>query len=286
MKCARIFLPIIAIIPSILYAGGHREPYQAQSDLVNMVFSEQQAPELRVATFNMAAARVSSITEIAKAIKAIDADIIGIQEVDVLTNRSGNIDQPDELRRLTGLNVVFGKAIDFDGGSYGLAIASKYPILKNEVTLLPSGNREQRIAFEAHIEVPGFNAPITVFNVHLDTKEDPEMRVEQVRELNDISIDTRGIKILLGDLNDVPKTETYREVTRYWDNIKDKNVDFRSWPAVNPEIQVDYIMTSKAQKWEFEKITIPNDESYYPGVNWPKVTDHLPVIVDMKMIEQ
>lgn len=215
MKYKSLLLPLSLVISATAMAGGHREPYQAQTDLIDKTFTEQQAPTIRVATFNMAAARVSSLTEIAKAIKALNADVVAIQEVDVLTDRSGNVDQPKKLAELTGLNIEFGRAIDFDGGQYGLAIASKYPILKTEVTQLPSGNREQRIVFEAHIDVPGFNAPITVFNAHLDTKEDPTMRVGQVRELNDTAIDTRGIKILLGDMNDVPESVTYRELSRY-----------------------------------------------------------------------
>ncbi|MDH5925977.1 endonuclease/exonuclease/phosphatase family protein [Vibrio lentus] len=286
MKYKSLLLPLSIVISATAMAGGHREPYQAQTDLIDKTFTEQQAPTIRVATFNMAAARVSSLTEIAKAIKALNADVVAIQEVDVLTDRSGNVDQPKKLAELTGLNIEFGRAIDFDGGQYGLAIASKYPILKTEVTQLPSGNREQRIVFEAHIDVPGFNAPITVFNAHLDTKEDPTMRVGQVRELNDTAIDTRGIKILLGDMNDVPESVTYRELSRYWNNITDHNVDFRSWPAGNPEIQVDYVMTSKAQVWKIKEITVPQNNTQYADTNWPAVTDHLPIVVEMKMLEQ
>lgn len=286
MKYKSLLLPLSLVISATAMAGGHREPYQAQTDLIDKTFTEQQAPTIRVATFNMAAARVSSLTEIAKAIKALNADVVAIQEVDVLTDRSGNVDQPKKLAELTGLNIEFGRAIDFDGGQYGLAIASKYPILKTEVTQLPSGNREQRIVFEAHIDVPGFNAPITVFNAHLDTKEDPTMRVGQVRELNDTAIDTRGIKILLGDMNDVPESVTYRELSRYWNNITDQNVDFRSWPAGNPEIQVDYVMTSKAQVWKIKEITVPQNNAQYADTNWPAVTDHLPIVVEMKMLEQ
>ncbi|MGR5066283.1 endonuclease/exonuclease/phosphatase family protein [Photobacterium sp. DNB22_13_2] len=286
MKYKSLLLPLSFVISASALAGGHREPYQAQSDLINKNFSEQQAPELRIATFNMAASRVSSLTEIAKAIKALEADVIAIQEVDVLTHRGGNVDQPQKLAELTGLNIEFGRAIDFDGGQYGLAIASKYPILKTDIIELPSGNREQRIAFEAHIDVPGFEAPITVYNTHLDTKENPSMRVEQVRALNDTAIDTRGIKILMGDMNDVPESITYQELSRYWNNLNDEKVDFRSWPASNPEIQVDYVMTSKAQRWKIEEIVVPQSNTKYANFNWPAVTDHLPIIIDMKMIEQ
>ncbi|GAB2656166.1 endonuclease/exonuclease/phosphatase family protein [Vibrio panuliri] len=286
MKYKHLLLPLSLVVSATAMAGGHREPYQAQTDLINKTFSAQEAPTLRVATFNMAASRVSSLTDIAQAIKALNADIVAIQEVDVLTGRSGKVDQAKKLAQLTGLNIEFGRAIDFDGGQYGLAIASKYPILKTEVTQLPSGNREQRIAFEAHVDVPGFDAPITVFNAHLDTKEDPAMRVDQVRKLNDTAIDTRGIKILMGDMNDVPYSATYQELTRYWNVITDETVDFRSWPASNPEIQVDYIMTGKAQKWQVEDITVPQVQTPYSDVNWPAVTDHLPIIVEMKMLEQ
>ncbi|CAH0533434.1 hypothetical protein VST7929_01302 [Vibrio stylophorae] len=286
MKLKTALLPLALIFSATAMAGGHREPYQAQSNLLNKTYSQEQAPSLRVATFNMAAARVGSMEEIAKAIKAIDADVIAIQEVDVLTGRSGKVDQAKQLEKLTGMHVAFGRAIDFDGGQYGLAIASKYPILKTEVNLLPSGTREQRIGFEAHIKVPGFEAPITVFNAHLDTKEDPAMRIDQVRALNDAAIDTRGIKILMGDMNDVPNSATVQELGRYWNNIVDSEVDFRSWPAGNPEIQVDYIMTGKAQRWQVESITVPQVNAPYSDVNWPAVTDHLPIIVDMKMLEQ
>lgn len=285
MKFGSTLLSLTLLLSANVFAGGHREPYQAQSDLVDKVYSTQTAPSLRIATFNIAAGRVSSLSEIANAIKSIDADIIAFQEVDVLTGRSGNVNQPQELAKLTGLNIEFGRAIDFDGGMYGLAIASKFPILQTQITELPSGTREQRIAFEANIDVPGFDAPITVFNTHLDTKEDPKMRIEQVRALNDISIDTRGIKILLGDMNDVPESNTYRELSRYWNNVTDENIDFRSWPSINPEIQVDYIMTSKAQKWEVKEIFIPHNNINI-GINWPAVTDHLPIIIDMKMTEQ
>ena len=227
MNYKNILIPLSVLISATAFAGGHREPYQAQSELVNKQYSEKNAPEIRIATFNMAASRVSSLPEIAKAIKSIDADVIAIQEVDVLTARSGTVDQANTLAKLTGMNVEFGKAIDFDGGQYGLAIASKYPILKTEIIKLPSGNREQRIAFEAHIDVPGFAAPITIYNTHLDTKEDPLMRVDQIRKLNDSAIDTRGIKILMGDMNDVPESATYHELSRYWNNLNDGSVDFR-----------------------------------------------------------
>lgn len=103
---------------------------------------------------------------------------------------------------------MFGRAIDFDGGEYGLAFLSVHPLHDAVIHPLPSGQREQRIAFSAKVDVPEFPAPITLFNTHLDTKEDPTMRLDQVRELNDRTIEVRGIKLLFGDMNDVPGSVT------------------------------------------------------------------------------
>ena len=44
------------------------------------------------------------------------------QEVDKGTKRSGNVDQPATLAKLSGLHAAFGSALDYDGGKYGVAI--------------------------------------------------------------------------------------------------------------------------------------------------------------------
>ena len=138
----------------------------------------------------------------------------------------------------------------------------------------------------AKISVPQFPAPITVFNTHLDTKENPAIRLEQVQELNDRTIEVRGIKLLFGDMNDVPDTVTWKELSRYWNDISVNSEDRRSWPAENPEIQVDYIFTGKAQKWLVNSLVVPNKTGEWNNTHWPQVSDHLPIIVDMKLIEQ
>ena len=45
-------------------------------------------------------------------------------------------------------------------------------------------------------------------------------------------------------------------------------------------------MTSKAQKWKLNEIVVPQNTNKKYNINWPAVTDHLPIIVDMKMMEQ
>ena len=38
----------------------------------------------------------------------------------------------------TGMNYFFGKAIDHDGGDYGVAILSKFPVSDPKIYLLPA----------------------------------------------------------------------------------------------------------------------------------------------------
>lgn len=263
-----------------------REVASALGGITNKTFSLKEAPVLKVASFNIAAGKVSDMTAIAKAIKAMNVDIVALQEVDKLTARSGKVDQLAELMKLTGMHGVFGRAIDYDGGEYGLAYLSKYPIKDQVIYPLPSGQREQRIAFVAKVEVPNFAAPVTVVNAHLDTKEDPAMRLDQVRELNDRTIEIRGIKLLFGDMNDVPQSVTWQELNRYWNDIQPGDKDGRSWPAENAEIKVDYIFTGNAQRWHLDNLTIPNATGEWAGINWPSVSDHLPIVAELRMTEQ
>jgi endonuclease/exonuclease/phosphatase family metal-dependent hydrolase len=41
-------------------------------------------------------------------IRSVQPDLVALQEVDQGTQRTNQVDQPAELARLTGMNVVFG----------------------------------------------------------------------------------------------------------------------------------------------------------------------------------
>lgn len=258
----------------------------ALNGIANKTFTADDAPELTIASFNIAAGKVSSAATVGEAIKAMNADIVALQEVDKLTGRSGKVDQLKEIEKITGMKGIFCRAIDFDGGEYGLGILSKYPIEMEKIVQLPSGQREQRIGCIGNVAVPDFAAPITVINTHLDTKEDPQIRMEQIRELNDSTMEMRGIKILLGDLNDVYSTPNMVEVTKYWNPVTPLNKDHRTWPSANPEIGVDYIFTNNAQRWDIDELKVPEGMEVWQGYNWAEVSDHLPIFTKLKLREQ
>ena len=163
--------------------------------------------------------------------------------------------------------------------------------------MLPSGDYEQRALMLSKIKLPGFDSPIYIFNSHFDWHEEDEIRMSQARFINSIVFDdldldeefpnlASGIMILLGDFNSVKNDRVVKEFEKYWTLVKQENVDTRTWPAGNPGLDLDHIFTSRNQVWEVEKLIIPNNGEEWNGIKWPLVSDHIPVIATLKLIEQ
>ena len=106
------------------------------------------------------------LEKISDAIRQISPDIIGLEEVDVGCERSGYVDEPAELARLAGYPYhAFARAMSIDGGEYGTALLSRYPIESFEVIPLFSGYGEDRSVGHAVISVDGVQ--LHAFVTHL-----------------------------------------------------------------------------------------------------------------------
>ena len=174
------------------------------------------APELTVLVYNIHAGKdaqgVDNLERVAQLVKDARADLVLLQEVDVKTTRSGNVDQPARLRELTGHHVAFGKTLDYQGGLYGIAVLSRWPIDSSRVTSLPidppqlrSGvSYEPRGALHAWIASP--RGPITVINTHLDASRDDRYRRQEAQTIIALadSARPRGLLLVGGDFNSEP----------------------------------------------------------------------------------
>ena len=81
-------------------------------------------------------------------IKSCSPDLVALQEVDDRTERTGRIDQTARLAELTGLEGRFVHQLDYEGGRYGQAILSKFPMSDVALHWLPGmPDRERRMAF-------------------------------------------------------------------------------------------------------------------------------------------
>jgi len=179
----------------------------------------------RVLVFNMHAGKdaagADNLARIAALVDSVRADIVLLQEVDRNTERSGRVDQPATLARLTGYGVAFGKSLDYQGGDYGIAILSRWPITSDTTIHLPveppqqrsGGSYEPRVALRALLAAPG--GPLAVVNTHLDPSGDDGWRRQEIRTVLGLvdSLRARGIPTLAGgDFNSVPESAVQRSV--------------------------------------------------------------------------
>lgn len=181
--------------------------------------------EIRVLVYNIHAGKdaagADNLERVAALVKDTRADIALLQEVDVRTRRSGGVDQPARLRELTDLHVAFGKSLDFQGGQYGIAILSRWPIDSARVTSLPidppqlrSGvSYEPRAALRAFIRSPA--GPVIAVNTHLDASRDDQYRRQEARTVIAVadSLRAHGLLLVGGDFNSEPGSVVQQALT-------------------------------------------------------------------------
>ncbi len=70
-----------------------------------------------------------NLTRIAEVINRERPDLVGLQEVDRGVERTGRVDEIGELARLTRMEYAFAYNLHYQGGQYGVAVLSRFPIL-------------------------------------------------------------------------------------------------------------------------------------------------------------
>ncbi len=159
---------------------------------------------LTVGSYNIKAGSLMGrdMSVFADDIVSLGLDIVGLQEIDKGTARSGGIDTARLLSEATGYKYYrFTRAIDYQGGQYGTAILSRHPIKSFETIALFSGDKEGRSVGHAVIDYGGID--IDFLNTHL-SYESAALREKQFNQLAARlarALAERGAFILVGDFN-------------------------------------------------------------------------------------
>lgn len=162
---------------------------------------------LKIVTFNIknGSGVGHDMSVLAEDIKALDPDIVGLQEVDIETNRAGGKDTLKLLAEAAGYQYYyFAKTIDHDGGEYGTAVMSRYPIESFEVVpLYNEGSYEARTVGHAVVNVNGIK--VDFFNTHL-THQSKTVRGKQFKQINSLASNSDTF-IVTADFNTESKAE-------------------------------------------------------------------------------
>jgi endonuclease/exonuclease/phosphatase family metal-dependent hydrolase len=266
---------------------------QDGSSRVPMAPSDHAAGKLRVMTYNILGGRNTDgkrdLTRIAEVIKALNPDLVAMQEVDVKTTRIKGVDVPAELAKLTGMHAAFASAMPFAGGDYGDAVLSKFPIKKQTGYTLPStAGHEPRVAVAVEFVLPNAAKPLVFIATHLDHTDANENRLLQIKELNDSfsAPNLPGPAILAGDFNTGTETEEMKLLAKSWTSTWPADKLGFTYPSDKPSSKIDHIVVQPKGGWNVLKTFVGNEA--FPGdKSWAellqKTSDHLPLVVELAL---
>ncbi len=259
---------------------------------------------MRLATFNLLHGRSLLDGQVdgerlAAAVAALDADVLGLQEVDREQPRSGRLDLTAIAADALGARAqrfaaaVVGtpgeqfRALRHDGDGdgepcYGIGLVSRWPVLSWRITRLPAApvrspmfvpgpggglillRDEPRVMLAAVVDAP--TGPMTVATTHLSFV--PGWNVRQLRlALRAL----RGLptpRVLLGDLN---MPAGLARATSGWQVL----ARAATYPSPQPRVQLDHVLADRRGGRRLGHVV----QVSTPVVG---VSDHLPLVVHVE----
>ena len=225
---------------------------------------------ITVMSYNIHAMRgmdkVVDVDRIAKVIKDQDPDVVGLQEVDQFTERSGKIDAIKILAEKTGMYGIFMRTFDYQGGEFGNAMLSKYPIIEHKVFHLPArDNYEARLMMMISCVVENGDT-VHFYNTHLDHHRQDSDRPIQVEAIKKIIENDKSKIIFTGDFNCQPGTESLNTIQSVLTRCPS---DILTYSTEDPIWTIDHIFYSEDRGIHFKELKVIPEKM---------ASDHFPIV--------
>ncbi len=241
---------------------------------------------MRIATFNLLNGRTPAestvdLARFSRAIASLDADVLGLQEVDCDQPRSGHADLTSLAAEAMGavshrfVAALSGTPDSWTGAtgyepdgtpSYGIALLSRFPVSAWHVVRLPPARvrlpprwvrDEPRVALLADLETP--HGPMRVATTHLSFL--PWWNGRQLRTLTRALGRAVGPTVLTGDLN-----------MRPWRAVRITGMRSlatgSTFPAARPVVQLDHVLCDSPLRASGAPVAL-------------EVSDHRALVVDL-----
>lgn len=228
------------------------------------------------------------LNRIADIIRAAEADIIGLQEVDAhWSSRSQYDDMAKQLAAKFGMNVFFAPIYELppvrEGDpvrQFGVALLSRYKIMNainHKLTRLSTQERGTE-----PVPMPGLagvtldveGTALNVYVAHLDYRKDPAIRTVQIRELLEITGIQPERTLVIGDMNArpdapelIPLLSAFRDT---WTEARDD--PGLTFPANALVSKIDYILAGS------RIVTVSSDTID------SEASDHRPLVANLRII--
>ncbi|MDR2233461.1 MAG: endonuclease/exonuclease/phosphatase family protein [Tannerella sp.] len=223
---------------------------------------------IRVMSYNIRNANgmdnVLDYQRVADVITQVAPDVVAVQELDSVTNRSKGVDVLARLAGLTAMYHVYGASITYDGGKYGIGVLSKEKPVSWKRIPLP-GREEARSLLL--VEFRDYVLGCSHFSL---TAED---RVASIPIINQAVKDYDKPVFLAGDLNAVPASQELGDLQDNWLILNDTAK--YTIPSNQPRRTIDYILgyTPKGYTYSVWRTFVPDTQA----------SDHLPVVADIRL---
>jgi len=212
------------------------------------------------------------IERIAALIRDERADLVALQEVDRGVERTNRRDLPAELASLTGMTCLFRNNHAFQGGEYGNAILTRFPVKRWTNTLLRMLRPgEQRGVLQAVVDAGGRD--LLFLATHIDYRPDDAERLENVAQFREVLAEYGNIPALFGgDFNDTPGSRTHAAMAGMFDDVWVKAGDGVGFtiPSREPNKRIDFLWLRPGTTLRPIRAWVPRSEA----------SDHLPLVAE------
>lgn len=227
--------------------------------------------DLKILTYNIRHGQGldgrTDYVRIGSILKKSGADVVAVQEVDSVTNRSGG---QDVLRRVADealMYPVFARSMSFDGGAYGVGLLAKEKPLSVKRVPLP-GSEEPRVLLVAEFR------DYCVACTHLSLT--PADQWASVPILKQVAAAYDKPFFLAGDWNAQPTDSTLKLIQRDFKLLN--NTKKLTFPADKPDQTIDYVALWRptARRVVARGSRVISEE---------KASDHRPVEVTVRFLQ-
>jgi endonuclease/exonuclease/phosphatase family metal-dependent hydrolase len=231
------------------------------------------AARLRVMTYNIRNGRGSDdrvdLARIAGVIASYAPDVVALQEVDAGRERSGGVEQAEQLAAALGMSATFAACIQTGSERYGIATLAGLGVLEVRQVTLPHRadhrRSEPRCALLTRFAWDG--GDVVVVNTHLSVLR--RERSTQVAAL--VAGVGESALILCGDFNCTRFSGTYRTLCC---GMRSATRRARTWPARLPVIELDHILVR-------DSLAVVDARAWTGGAA-RHASDHLPVVAELE----